>query len=146
MILTEEAAAIQGLKSGKAAGKDKTRPEMLKALNGGVLWLTSVCQVAWKLGKTRKDWQRGVIILICKIGNRKECKLRIIEEYHFLAFQERCMPSALKENGKQNSGIKVEDGQCGVRPGRSSTDQIFTLEANFREILGVCKGCLRMSC
>ena len=32
-ILTEVAAAICGLKSGKLAGEDKIRPEILKALN-----------------------------------------------------------------------------------------------------------------
>ena len=32
--LTEMVAAIQGLKSGKVLGKEKIRPEMLKALNG----------------------------------------------------------------------------------------------------------------
>ena len=51
--LTEVVAVIQGLKSGKAAGEDEIRLEMLKALNGEeVRWLTRVRQVAWKLGKT----------------------------------------------------------------------------------------------
>ena len=44
--MTQVAAAIQGLESEKAADEDKIRPEMLKALNGGVHWLTRVCQVA----------------------------------------------------------------------------------------------------
>ena len=52
---TEVAVAIRGLKSEKAAGEDKIRPEMLKTSNRGVHWLTRVCQVAWKPGKTPKD-------------------------------------------------------------------------------------------
>ena len=40
---------------------------MLKALTAeGILWLTRVCQVAWKFGKTPRDWQTGVIIPIFK--------------------------------------------------------------------------------
>ena len=54
--LTEVAAAIQGLKFGKAAGEDELRPEMLKALKvKGVRWLIRMCQVACELRKTSKD-------------------------------------------------------------------------------------------
>ena len=70
----EVATAITGKKSGKAAGEDEIRPEMLKALIGeGILWLTQVYQVAWKLGKTPRDWQTGVIIPKFKKGDRKPC-------------------------------------------------------------------------
>ena len=59
----EVSTAIKGIKPEKATGKDEIRPEMLKALTGeGILWLTRVCQVAWKFGKTPRDWQTGVII------------------------------------------------------------------------------------
>ena len=68
------ATAIKGIKSAKAAGEDEIRPEMLKALTGeGILWLTRVCQVAWKLGKTPRDWQTGVIIPLFKKADRKQC-------------------------------------------------------------------------
>ena len=56
---------------------------MLKALSEeGILWLTRVYQVAWKLGKTARDWQIGVIIPIFKKeitikvrkkGDHKQC-------------------------------------------------------------------------
>ena len=72
--LTEVAAAIRGLKSGKTADEDEIRPKLLKVSNGErVCWLTRVCQVAWKLGKTPKDWQTGVIVSIYKKSDRKEC-------------------------------------------------------------------------
>ena len=67
-------AAIKRIKSGKAAGEDEIRPEVLKALTGeGILWLTRVCQVAWKYGKTPRDWQTGVISPTFKKGDRKQC-------------------------------------------------------------------------
>ena len=48
----EVATAIKGIKSGKAAGEDEIRLEMLKVLTGeGILWLTRVRQVVWKFGK-----------------------------------------------------------------------------------------------
>ena len=55
--LTEVEAAIQGLKSGKAAGEDRRNlTEILKALNGEeVRWLTRVHEMLWTLGKTPKD-------------------------------------------------------------------------------------------
>ena len=48
---------------------------MMKILNGErVRCLTRVCQLEWKLGKTPKDWQTGVIIPIYEKGDRKECR------------------------------------------------------------------------
>ena len=68
------ATAIKGIKSGKTAGEDEIIREMLKALTKeGILWLTRGCHVAWKFGKTPRDWQTGVIIPIFKKGDRKQC-------------------------------------------------------------------------
>ena len=68
----EVATAIKGKNFGKAAGEDAIRPEVLNALTvEGILWLTRVCQVAWKYGKTPRDWQTDVIIAIFKKGDRK---------------------------------------------------------------------------
>ena len=78
----EVATAIKGIKSGKAAGENEIRPEMLKALTGqGILWLTQVCQVVWKLAKTPSDWQTGVIIPALKKRDRKQC-IQTTEGYH----------------------------------------------------------------
>ena len=52
----EVATAIKGIKSGKAAGEDEIRLEMLKAQNAeGIFWLTRMRQVALKFGKTHRD-------------------------------------------------------------------------------------------
>ena len=75
----EVATAIKEIKSAKDAGEDEIRPEMLKALTGeGILWLTRVCQIAWKFGKNPRDWQTGVIIPISKKGDRKQCTMYIL--------------------------------------------------------------------
>ena len=70
----EAATTIKGMKSEKAAGEDEIRLELLKTLTGeGILWLTRVCQLAWKFNKTPRNWQTGVIIPIFKKEDRKQC-------------------------------------------------------------------------
>ena len=70
----EMATSIEGIKYGKATGEDEIRPDMLNALTGeGILWLTRVCHVAWRYGKTPRDRQTGVIIPIFKKRDRKQC-------------------------------------------------------------------------
>ena len=128
----EVATAIKGIKSGKAAGEDEIRPEMLQALTGeGILWLTRVCQGAWKLGKTPRYWQTGVIILIFKKGDRKQCtNYRGIS---LLSLPGKVYAKCLERNCREIVESKLEDGQCGFRPGRSTTDQIFTLKQIFEK-------------
>ena len=123
----EVATAIKGIKSGKAVGEDEIRPEMLKALTGeGIFWLTRVCQVALKLGKTPRDWQTGVIIPIFKKGDRKQCtNYRGIS---LLSLPAKVYAECLERKCREVVESKLEDGQCGFRPGRSTTDQIFTLK------------------
>ena len=123
----EVAAAIKGIKSGKAAGEDEIRPEMLKALTGeGILWLTRVCQVAWKLGKTPRDWQTRVIILIFKKGDRKQCT-------NYEGILLLSLPGKVYAKCREIVESKLEDGQCGFGSGRSTTDQIFTLKQIFEK-------------
>ena len=126
------ATPIKGIKSGKAAGEDEIRPEMLKALTGeGILWLTRVCQVAWKLGKTPRDWQTGVIIPIFTKGDRKQStNYRGIS---LLSLPGKVYAKCLERKCREIVESKLEDGQCGFRPGRSTTYQIFTLKQIFEK-------------
>ena len=132
LTTAEVATAIRRLKSEKAAGEDEIRSEMLKALNAeGILWLTRVCQVAWKLGKTPKDWQTGMIIPIFKKGDRKQCtNYRGIS---LLSLPGKVYAKCLERKCRQLVETQLEDGQCGFRPGRSTTDQIFTLKQIFEK-------------
>ena len=105
---------------------------MLKALTGeGILWLTRVCQVVWKFGKTPRDWQTGVIIPIFKKGDRKQCtNYRGIS---LLSLPGKVYAKCLERKCREIVESKLEDGQCGFRPGRSTTDQIFTLKQIFEK-------------
>ena len=125
----EVATAIKGIKSGKAADEDEIRPEMFKALTGeGILWLTRVCQVAWKFGKTPRHWQTGVIIPIFKKGDRKQCTN--YRRISLLSLPGKVYAKCLEWKCRKIVGSKLEDGQCGLR---SITYQIFTLKQIFQK-------------
>ena len=132
LTAAEISMAIRSLKSGKAAGEDEIRPEMLKALNGtGIQWLTRVCQIAWKIGKSPKEWQTGMIIPILKKGDRKECtNYRGIS---LLSLPGKVYAKCLERRCREVVEPKLEDGQCGFRPGRSTMDQIFILKQVFEK-------------
>ena len=128
----EVATAIEGIKSGKAAGEDEIRPEMLKALTGeGILWLMRVCQIRWKLGKTPRDWQTGMIIPILKKGDRKQCTN--YREISLLSLPGKVYTKCLERKYREIVESKLEDGQRGFRSGRSTTDQIFILKQIFEK-------------
>ena len=105
---------------------------MLKTLTGeGILLLTRVCQVARKFGKASRDWQTGVIILIFKKGDRKQCTN--YREILFVSLPGKVYAKCLETKCREIVESKLEDGQSGFRPGRSSTDQIFTLKQIFKK-------------
>ena len=126
------ATAIKGIKSGKAVGENEIRPEMLKALTGeGILWLTRVCQVAWKCGKTPKYRQTGVIIPILKRSDRKQCTN--YTGISLLSLPGKVYVKCLERICREIVESKLEDGQCGFGPGCSTKNQIFTLKQIFEK-------------
>ena len=128
----EVATATKRIKSGKAPGEDEIRPEMLKALTGkGILWQTRVCQIAWKFGKTSRDWQTGVIIPIFKKGDRKQCTN--FKGISLLKLPEKIYAECLERNCREIVESKLENGQYGFLPGGNTTDQIFTLKQIFEK-------------
>ena len=128
----EMATSIKGIKSGKAAGEDEIRPEMLKALTGeGILWLTRVCQVVWKFGKIPRDWQTGVIIPVFNKGDRKQCKN--YRGISLLSLPGKVYAKCLERKCLEIVESKLKDGQCSFRPNRSTTEQIFTLKQIFEK-------------
>ncbi|GAB0086845.1 Reverse transcriptase domain [Sergentomyia squamirostris] len=118
---------ISSLKSGKAAAIDEIRSEMLKHLGvEGTMWLTRVIRVAWLSGRVPEDWQVGVIVPIFKKGNRKDCaNYRGIS---LLSLPGKVFAKVLETRCRAVVEPHLGDQQCGFRPGRSTTDQLFALK------------------
>ena len=111
---------------------------MLKALTGkGILWLTRMCQGAWKLGKTPRDWQTCVIIPIFKKGDRKQCTS--YRRISLLSLPGKVVAKCLERKCREIVKSKLENCQCSFRRGRSTTDQIFTLNKSSRNLGNMAK-------
>ena len=120
-------AVIKSLKTGKAPGEDDIRPEMLKAMNiYGVRWLTRVCKVACSTGQAPKQWQTSVIIPIHKKGDKRKCT-----SYRGISLIS--IPGKIYAKCRKVVEPKLTDAQCGVRPGRSTMDQMFALQQIFEK-------------
>ena len=143
MIITaaEVLQPVKTLKAGKAAGCDEIRPEILKALNQGVLWLSHVCQVAWCSGSALKGWKYGVIIPIHKKGARSECSN--YRSICLLSPSGKVYAKCLEERYREIIEAKLDDTQCVPIVALQNK---FSLSSNFREILGVCQRRLHMFC
>ena len=64
-------------------------------------------------------------------GDREECtNYRGIS---LLSLPRKVYAMCLERNCREIVESKLEDGQCGFRPGRSTTDQIFTLRQIFEK-------------
>jgi len=143
MIITaaEVLQPVKTLKAGKAAGCDEIRPEILKALNQGVLWLSHVCKMAWCSGSALKGWKYGVIIPIHKKGARSECSN--YRSICLLSPSGKVYAKCLEERYREIIEAKLDDTQC-VPVVALQTK--FSLSSNFQEILGVCQKRLHIFC
>ena len=74
--------------------------------------------------------QSGVIIPIYKIDDRKECTN--YREISLLSLPGKVYEKCLEQKCREIVESKLEDGQCGFRPGRNTTDQIFTLRKSLK--------------
>ena len=107
---------------------------MLKALTGkGILWFTQMCQVARKFGKTPRYWKTRVIIPIFKKRDRKQCTHYRGISLLSLPGKVRVYDKCLERKCREIVESKLEHGQCFFRRGRSTTDQIFTLNQIFEK-------------
>ena len=132
-ISTDEVqTAIRALKPGKAADIDEIRPELLKSFSRHcILWLTRVCRVAWREGRAPLDWQTGIVVPIFKKGDRRECSN--YSGIILLSLRGKVYAKVLERKCRTIVESKIQDTQCDFRPGRGTTDQLFTLRQVFEK-------------
>ena len=124
--LGEVTVVVKQLHSGKAPGIDEIPPEMLKALGvEGLSWLTRLFNIAWGSGSVPKEWQTGVVVPLFKKGDQRVCaNYRGIT---LLSLPGKVYSKVLERRVQPIVEPCIEEEQCGFRPGRGTTDQLFTL-------------------
>ena len=89
--------------------------------SAGILWLTRECQIAWKFGKTSRDWRTGVIIPIVKQEDRRQCTN--YREISLFRLPGKVYAKCRKTKCRIIVELTLEVSQCGFCLCRSNTNQ-----------------------
>uniref|UniRef100_A0AAR2JQZ9 Reverse transcriptase domain-containing protein n=1 Tax=Pygocentrus nattereri TaxID=42514 RepID=A0AAR2JQZ9_PYGNA len=122
----EVAKVVKKLLGGKAPGVDEICPEFLKALDVvGLSWLTRLFNIAWTSGAVPLDWQTGVVVPLFKKGDRRVCSN--YRGITLLSLPGKVYAGVLEKRVRLIVEPRIQEEQCGFRPGRGTLDQLFTL-------------------
>ena len=126
-ILREEVeAAVKSLKPGKSAGVDNIPAELLQA--GGETMidvLLNICNKIWQTGEWPTPWTQSLVITLPKKGNLLQCQnYRTIS---LISHASKVMLKILLNRLTPQAETIIAEEQAGLRPGRSTTEQIFSL-------------------
>ncbi|KAI3357040.1 hypothetical protein L3Q82_003675 [Scortum barcoo] len=89
-------------------------------------WLTRLCSIAWRLGTVPLEWQTGVVVPLFKKGDRRVCSN--YRGSHFSASPEEGLYARVLERRiRPIVDPRIQEEQCGFRPGRGTLDQLYTL-------------------
>jgi len=122
----EVAEVVEKLRGGRAPGVDEVRPEFLKALDVvGLSWLTRLCNIAWTSGTVPLDWQTGVVVPLFKKGDRRVCSN--FRGITLLSLPGKVYSGVLERRVRRIVEPRIQEEQCGFRPGRGTVDQLYTL-------------------
>ena len=122
----EVAEVVKKLRGGKAPGVDEIRPDYLKALDVvGLSWLTRLCNIAWTSGVVPLDWQTGVVVPLFIKGDRRVCSN--YRGITLLSLPGKVFSGVLQRRVRRIVEPRIQEEQCGFRPGRGTVDQLYTL-------------------
>ena len=117
---------VEKLRSGRAPGVDEVHPKFLKALDVvGLSWLTQLCNIAWTSGTVPLDWQTGVVVPLFKKGDRRVCSN--FRGITLLSLPGKVYSGVLERRVRRIVEPRIQEEQCGFRPGRGTVDQLYTL-------------------
>ncbi|TWW81631.1 hypothetical protein D4764_01G0014460 [Takifugu flavidus] len=126
----EVAEVVKKLLGGKAPGVNEIRPEFLKALDVvGLSWLTRLCNIGWASGAVPLDWQTGVVVPLFKKRGRRVCSNYM--GITLLSLPGKVYSGVLERRVRRIVEPRIQEEQCGFRPGRGTVDQLYTLSRVF---------------
>uniref|UniRef100_A0AAQ6INE0 ribonuclease H n=1 Tax=Anabas testudineus TaxID=64144 RepID=A0AAQ6INE0_ANATE len=124
--LVEVTEVVSKLLSGTGPGVDEIRPEYLKSLDVvGLSWLTRLCSIVWRSGTVPLDWQTGVVVPLFKKGDRRVCSN--YRGITLLSLPGKVYARVLERRIRPLVEPRIQEEQCGFRPGRGTLDQRHTL-------------------
>ncbi|KAG1932899.1 hypothetical protein F2P79_020886 [Pimephales promelas] len=126
ITLAEVTEVVKKLLGGKAPGVDEIRPEYLKSLDVvGLSWLTRLCNIAWRSGTVPLGWQNWVVVPLFKKGDRRVCSN--YRGITLLSLPGKVYARVLERRIRPIVEPRIQEEQCGFRPGRGTLDQLYTL-------------------
>ena len=119
---------IQSMSNNKSPGIDNIPAELYKK-GGGLLInkIHSLIKVIWREEKVPTDWKTNIIVPIYKNkGDKLQCKN--YRGISLLCTGYKILTAVINNRLKKYTDHIIGEYQAGFRPGRSTTDQIFTVK------------------
>ena len=105
---------------------NEIHPELLKALDIGKLSrLTRFSDIAWTFGTVPFEWQTGVVVPLFKKGDQRVCSN--YRGITLLSLPGKVYSRVLERRVRLIVEPRIQEEQCGFRPGRGTMDQLYTL-------------------
>ncbi len=117
-----------GKPSGTSGGGSSAppMPQYLKSLDVvGLSWLTRLCNIAGWSGTVPLGWQIGVVVPLFKKGDRRVCSN--YRGITLLSLPGKVHARVLERSIRPIVEPRIQEEQCGFRPGRGTLDQLYTL-------------------